>query len=60
MNRVHCAFETFFKKNLIAHYGLVIAPKTPSVMAVVCKALQGAMNIEATGLGIVEFLESER
>lgn len=32
----------------------------PAVMAVACKALEGAMNIEATALGIAEFLESVR
>ena len=31
----------------------------PSVMAAACKALQGAMDIEATALGIAEFLGNE-
>ena len=29
----------------------------PSVMAAACKALEGAMNIEATALGVAELLE---
>ena len=31
----------------------------PSVMAAACKALEGAMNIEATALGVAAFLESD-
>ena len=29
----------------------------PSVMAAACKALEGAMNIEATALGVAQLLE---
>ncbi len=36
------------------------ARELPAVMATACKALKGAMNIEATALGIAEFLESVR
>ena len=36
------------------------ARELPAVMAAACKALEGAMNIEATALGIAEFLESVR
>ena len=32
----------------------------PSVMASACKALEGAMNIEATALGIAELLENSQ
>ena len=31
----------------------------PSVMAAACKALEGAMNIEAAALGVAAFLEDE-
>jgi len=31
----------------------------PSVMAAACKALEGAMNIEAAALGVAAFLESD-
>ncbi|EHA63576.1 hypothetical protein [Synechococcus sp. WH 8016] len=31
----------------------------PSVMAAACKALEGAMNIEAAALGVAAFLENE-
>ena len=31
----------------------------PSVMAAACKALEGAMNIEATALGVAAFLEDD-
>ena len=34
------------------------ARELPAVMAAACKALEGASNIEATALGIAEFLES--
>ena len=41
--------------------GTCLQPRElPSVMAAACKALEGAMNIEATALGIAEFLESKR
>ena len=31
----------------------------PSVMAAACKALEGAMNIEATALGVAELLDQQ-
>ena len=31
----------------------------PSVMATVCKALEGAMNIEASALGVAALLEDD-
>lgn len=38
--------------------GTCLQPKElPSVMAVACKALEGAMNIEATALGVSELLD---
>ena len=41
--------------------GTCLQPRElPTVMATACKALEGAMNIEATALGIAEFLESKR
>ena len=40
--------------------GTFLQPRElPSVMAAACKALEGAMNIEATALGIAEFLGNE-
>ena len=39
--------------------GTFLQPRElPSVMAAATKALEGAMNIEATALGIAEFLEN--
>ena len=35
----------------------VIGRELPSVMAAACKALEGAMNIEATALGVAGLLE---
>ena len=41
--------------------GTFLQPRElPSVMAAACKALEGTMNIEATALGIAEFLENDR
>ena len=41
--------------------GILLQPRElPSVMAAACKALEGAMNIEAAALGIAEFLENDR
>lgn len=41
--------------------GTCLQPRElPSVVAAATKALEGAMNIEATALGIAEFLENER
>ena len=54
---------TMVERSLRHHLeaGTCLQPRElPSVMAAACKALEGAMNIEATALGIAEFLESVR
>ena len=54
---------TMVERSLRHHLeaGTCLQPRElPSVMAAACKALEGAMNIEATALGIAELLENSQ